>query len=333
MSFLTAASGILAATDPDLRSSTGASVDLPDLLDSFVDVDIAETTALLHVIATVHPDEPVRARSRQELATRRQPVPAVVRALDTVQVESAMLMADELGDGENLILSVVWPDVLPATVVLYIDHAVGTRPKDVMLISEPVATVLDAYRRLIEQQGGTQTLEPVDLADARATIEHALEGDAWMEGDPEAWPVLRPLVEWLTRLLPTGGTPYAGAMADAPTDPLEVVTDFQTAPESADLDLRPGSAHAEAAAVLFAWAASRFGTPMRWSPVTVECALAELPQSDGASPEALGAVPDVIEPVVRYCHRVIAAAESSRRETLEAIPRWLPSYREAMAER
>ena len=236
MAFVRLMSGLVAATDdgavlrergdgrPDEEQVP--SIAMADLVDSFIGTDVAETTAALHVIAALTADDLLSARIRRVLPSRRQPVPTLLRDLARVGVRAATFMGDQLGDGDNVILSVVWPDGPELTVVVYIDHAIGTRVKDVMLVDEPTAEVLQAYRELIAAEGLDSGLEPMPLADAWATLEHAMASGEqvdipWAEdGD---WPASRPLVEMLTRSLPSGGSRYGGTAAYPPVEPAAVV--------------------------------------------------------------------------------------------------------------
>ena len=52
------------------------------------------------------------------------------------------------------------------------------------------------------------SLVEMDPADARAWLEHGLSHHPVFTGQSEAWPGCRPLLHWLTRHLPVGGTPY-----------------------------------------------------------------------------------------------------------------------------
>ena len=45
-----------------------------DLLDTFLEIDVAETTALLHMVAAISPDDGLRSRAQAGLTTRRQPM-------------------------------------------------------------------------------------------------------------------------------------------------------------------------------------------------------------------------------------------------------------------
>ena len=45
-----------------------------DLLDTFLEINVAETTALLHMVAAMSPDEGLRSRAQVGLTARRQPM-------------------------------------------------------------------------------------------------------------------------------------------------------------------------------------------------------------------------------------------------------------------
>ncbi|HET8600505.1 MAG TPA: hypothetical protein VFL99_09275 [Segeticoccus sp.] len=302
------------------RPPAGQGVTLVELTESFLDTDIAETTAALHVLAALTGDDLQAARIRRELPRRRQPVPAMVRHLAEVRTRSVAFLHDELGDGENVFFDLVWPDGSVATVLVYIDHAAGTRVKDAFAVSEPIDTILDRYHELMEAEGRDETeLGPMDPADARATVEHALAGVRYVDGDSqETWPGARPFVEMLVRSLPTRGTRYAGPPAYRPLAPADALREFLASPE-ADV-LAGGAAQEEAAQLLLRHAAEQFGHPLRWSARTVEAALTEqLPFAAAVPDVVLEAVPGVLGPLVRYSHRVTGASRPVHEDAMHAV--------------
>lgn len=325
LAFILSVSTLLAALDVDGEAgpaADGPTPTAPELVDSFLGTDIAETTAALHVIAALTSDELTAARIRRELTSRRQPVPAVVRDLPDARVRSAAFVHDELGDGENVMLELLWPQGSEATAVIYIDHAVGTRIKDAFAVSNPMEAMRQRYRELIAEDGrGGAVIESLDLADARATLEVALAGVRHVEGDPEdTWPGSRPFVEMLLRSLPRGGTPYAGPEAYRPTEAAAVLRDFLASPEAKSLALGEDGPELDAARVLVDYAATWSGHPLRWSARTVEVALTEqLPLNPAIPTDTLDAVPDVLGPLVRYSHRVAGTGQANHQLTMEAI--------------
>lgn len=110
-------------------------MDLPGLVESFVGIDVAQTTAALYVIAALTTDELAATKIRRELPRRHQPVPDQVRDIAELRVASAWLAHDRLGDGERILLELVWPSGARASVSIYIDYTMGTRVKDAFAVS------------------------------------------------------------------------------------------------------------------------------------------------------------------------------------------------------
>lgn len=296
-------------------------------VDSMVEVDLAETTALLHVFAATTPDDLERHRIRRALETRRQPVPPTVSGLAEASVDSAYFMGDELGDGDNVILGLTWPTGERATAVAYIDHNMGTIVKDGFFIGQPVESIVDRYIEIARESGEfAMSPVPTDLADSRARIEQALThlDELHPDWEQEGWPMSRPLLEFFVRTLPTGGTAYAGRTAYA-VDVTELVETFLDSPEARTLEATPATR--EAAEALLVFALDHSGDPLRWSGVSVEvCLVSELPLDPGITEGALDEVPSVLPALIRFAHRELGISPGGTTETLEAVDRGLPDF-------
>lgn len=92
-----------------------------DLLQTFVDVDVAETTALLHMVAAMSRDELTRARARRAVRERRQPVPPHVSGLAEMTVTGTRVFSDRAGD--NHMLELTLPGEVRVTLVAYVERA------------------------------------------------------------------------------------------------------------------------------------------------------------------------------------------------------------------
>jgi len=321
------------ADDPDSER-----IPLDALVESFVETPYAESTAALHVIAALLPDELDAARVRRALAGRRHPVPEPVRGGREIGVEAAAKIGDELGDGDNVILGLSWPGTGGVTAVIYIDEAFGTRVKDVFLVPEPFDEVCARYRDLLFE-GGRRAAELADVApaDARAGIQQAIDrGDApdapWVpedwsgpDGDPLGWPAARPFVEMLLRRMPSGGVSVLTSSAQPEMSVLEAVQGFLGSPEAQGLDEH---GDLEEAAFLIAGDAAAFaGHPLRWSPVQVEIALTQrLPWARDATDAGLDAVEQVLAAFIRFAHRRLGVAPEGTAETLAAVDEWMPGF-------
>ena len=74
------------------------------------------------------------------------------------------------------------------------------------------------------------------------------------------------------------------------------------------------------------------GDPLRWSPVSVEIVLVDwFPRKVVDDVERLARLPDVLRAFIRYCHAERGIREALTTETLEAVDRWEPEYRELIA--
>ncbi len=316
-----------------------------ELVESFVHTPYAETTAALHVIAALLPDELDATRVRRAVATRRHPVPPPVLGLRDIEVTAAAKLGDELGDGDNIIIGLTWPGVGGATVVTYVDEAFGTRVKDVLVIPEAFDEVCTRYGELLADSGRRPSeLHEVTTADARASIQRAIDlGEAvdapltpedWSgpDGDPLGWPAARPFVELLLRRMPPGGTSVLTSSAQPEVSVADAVKGFLASPHARNLDAPGGDRGIhdgvrDTATLLAQDAEGWAGHPLRWSPVQVELALTQrLPWALEASEEALDGVGSTLPAFIRYAHARLAVAADATAETLAAVDQWLPSY-------
>lgn len=300
----------------------GAGDSAAALLESFMAINIAETTSALHVFLPYLNDE-AQAAARHTLAQRRQPVPPTVTGLIDARVDEAYFMGDELGDGDNVILGARWPDGWQCTVIVYIDHNMGTIVKDAFFRGEPAPTVVGYYNNLLDQEQESQRPMPLDLADARARVEQALAAwdisDADIETDQ--WPMCRMLIGLLASTMPEGGEAYDAARV--PVDVASVVDGFFASTEAEGLD-RHGP-DGEAAAALLTFAGER-GDPLRWSPVSVEVACVDGPVWDETvSDDAVYAIGSVLPRLVRYSHRELRITPAATSHTLDSVDRWVPA--------
>lgn len=320
------------------------------LVDSFVLTDLAETTAVLHVMAALTDDDLLRARILRELASRRQPMPTTVTGLAELRVRAAWTMIDPLGDGDNYVLGLEWPGGDQLTFVVYVDHNLGTLVKDAFLVPERVEHVVEHFVTVIAESGeGAPHPEPADVADCRACLEQALvnldlspisghEADYVDDDEGGMWPACRTLLDFVITRMPEGGEGYAsrhelgGApSAEAMEGFAQAFEGFAASPEAApfrdDTDGERYEATAEAAVHLLAFALAHSGDPLRWSAVTVEISLVDsLAYAPGVSERALDAVAEVLPALIRYAHRVRGVDPRHTESALEAVTRYLVDF-------
>lgn len=215
LGLLSLASSLLTVVDPRQadpftdRSQTAGGPSREELLNSFLEVRLPETCALLGAIAELTDDEVEQRRIRRELTDRPHKPPRWLRRLAPPRVLRALEMSHILGDGDNVLLDVRTGNDDALTVLVYIDHNMGTLVKDAFVVDEPLAALEEQFRQLSADEPDT-TFAELDLADARARIGEAIELTAitYPPLETETWPACRPLVEWVLRHLPEGGTGY-----------------------------------------------------------------------------------------------------------------------------
>ena len=192
-----------------------------DLLQTFIEIDIAETTALLHMVAALSPDQDFQRRARAALSARRQPMPPQVEGISQAAVGSTTMFGDSAGD--NLMLEILLPRAVRAVLVVYIERHPLPYVKDAFVVDAPLRQIHADYRRIMGEEGYSldDELEILAPAQAGAYLSQALEATPSAaqasEGSAEQWPMLRPFVEFVRHLLPAEGPGYGddGSIAGA----------------------------------------------------------------------------------------------------------------------
>lgn len=290
-----------------------------DTLDTFLEIDIAETTALLHMIAAMSPDEEHRSRARLGLTVRRQPMPPQITGLIDAQVTEAVAFADEAG--ENLMVELLLPRGVRAVLISYVELLGEPYVKDAFVVPESMAWVLEKYRELMAQEGSSldEVLEVVTPADARVRFTDALAAtpvDLDQPGDVEQWPMLRPFVEFVVGLIPEGGIGYDGlelidGLVDAGSrggserppwlleDGTDLVVEFMTSEHAAGLTRTPEQ-HDLVSALMVILDAT-LGDPLAWDSGITEWLLTDLlPTSPVVTEEVSAQIPAVVGPLAAW---------------------------------
>ncbi|MBA2489470.1 MAG: hypothetical protein H0V36_09175, partial [Chloroflexi bacterium] len=325
-------SGFVAVTDPRARDPFARDVqapDLGDLVESFVGAPYAETTAALMVIRALVTDELMQARISRELAQRRQPMPDWLVGLARSQIEPEVwFLTHVLGDGDDYLIGVSLPSGHSLSVLVYVDHNLGTVVKDAFVVPEPLEDFALKVGTTIDDPD--QTLTRTDPATARAAIEAAIEHGSrfYPPLSTDSWPMCRPLVEWILRQLPPGAVaPERKEWSTEET--AAIATDFFASRFGAALD------HEEERSLLetVLWFGTDYATgdPFRWSPVTVELLLDDwFPRKVVAEPAYLSKLPDLVRAFIRYCHDRLGIRAALTAETLAAVDHYEPGYQRAI---
>ena len=326
------ASSLLAATDPrgadPLASARGEPQDGPDrdeLITSLLGVRRPETSALLTAVAELLGDELASRRITRELADRSHKPPRWLRRLQPVRVERAIEMGHVLGDGDNVMLDVVTGTGHPLAVMVYIDHNLGTVVKDAFVVPEPLEALHARFAELTADEPDT-TFAELDLADAGARITEAIELGAitYPPFETDTWPACRPLVEWVVRHLPEGGTGYA--RPEWPEEDRDALIDRFLDSEYLTVDDLEA---AEDLTHVFMWFACDYGPgdPLRWSPVSVEILLTDFLHRKAILPdETMRLGPEVLRGFVRFAHAERSIRRQLTLDTLASLDRDAETY-------
>jgi hypothetical protein len=330
LDFLAYVSTLLAAVDPRgknpferERAGGPEGATLPQLVESFAQVVLPETTALLAAIAQLGTDELTRTRARLALATRPHPLPDWLARLGEASVYRTVESTHVLGDGDSVLLgSRLLGHEL--TTVIYIDHNLGTVVKDAFPAPGQIGEVAGRMREAADDPD--MTLRDIGLADARARVAEAIEVGAitFPPFETETWPASRPLTEWLLRLLPEGGTGYVRP-AWSGAAKTKLVKRFFASEFGKPLD----DADHRDLLDQFLWFGTDYGPgdPLRWSPVAVEILLADwIPRKIVASPEYLSEAPVLLRAFIRFCHAERKIRRALTDQTLAAVDEHEPEY-------
>jgi hypothetical protein len=330
LDFLAYVSTLLAAIDlrgenPFEREQAGRQegVTLPALLESFTEVVLPETTALLAALSELGPDELTRARARRALAARPHPLPDWLARLNAASVYRAVESTHVLGDGDNVLLGARLPGY-ELTAVIYIDHNLGTVVKDAFSAPSRISDVVGRLREAADDPD--ISYRDIGLADARARVAQAIETGAitFPPFETETWPAARPLTEWLLRLLPEGGTGYVRPTWSE-TAKKKLADRFFSSQFGTPLD------DADRRDLLddFLWFGTDYGLgdPLRWSPVAVEILLADwIPRKIVADVPYLSKAPALLRAFIRFCHAERKIRPGLTGQTLAAVDEHEPRY-------
>jgi hypothetical protein len=198
------------------RHGGGDDLQIDGLVDSFVQLDMPETTAVLVALAELVPDERVRIRVRLEVTRRADRLPAWIGDIGRAAAYRAAAVTHVVGDGENVLVGVRLGPVHELTVSVFVDHTLGTVARDAVVVPAAIAEVLATLRAAVDDPD--TRYNDIPLADARARITEAVERGARLRPDLETdeWPLCRPLVEWVARRMPDGGDGYERRAAPPP---------------------------------------------------------------------------------------------------------------------
>jgi hypothetical protein len=295
------------------------------LVQTFFEVELRETSALLAVIAELSGDEILRRRVRREITQRAHALPQWLTDLGQTHVDGTVEMVHVLGDGDNIMIGMSLPGGCALSLVVYIDHNMGTLVKDAFAVPEPLDTLIEQMRIASHHDPDT-TWAPLAPADARVRIQDAIElGDMTIPPlETDTWPACRPLVEWAVGMLPSGGRGYVRPHWD--DEALRELTGrFLASP------FGTGFADPDHRSLLesLLWFGTGYGPgdPLRWSPVAVEILLTDwIPRKIVADVPYLAKAPELLRAFIRFCHHERGIRAELTADTLAAVDTYEPEY-------
>jgi len=329
LALLAVASSILAALavrpNPFERQPQSDLPSMDQLVAPFLGIDLVEASALLTAIAVLSGDEPLRHRVSGEVARRAHTLPQWLVDLHLARpADRAVEVGHVLRDGDNVLLGVQLARGHNLTAVAKVDHNLGTLVRDAFVVAEPLTTMIE---RMQAASDPDTTVTDLDPADARARVNAAIAVSwmAWPPFETESWPACRPLLEWILRMLPGGGTGYQRPVWD--TEARDGLAErFFGSPFGADLD---DPDHRALLVGSLLWFATDYGPgdPMRWSPAAVEIVMADwIPRNIIADADQLAKVPGLLRPFIRFCHHERGLRPALTDQTLAAVDRHEPEY-------
>jgi hypothetical protein len=314
--------------DPFARSDAETGPTYVELLDTFMEVSIPETSAILAVAAATHPDELLRVRVKRELVDRRHKLPGWLRQLDFA-VTGVERTSEPFGDGEDLVVGVRIGTSYEFCLIVYVDHQAGSVVKDAFAVDQSLTDTMLAMRNMPGARDLTFT--SVDRADARARLEDAVAHGAmlWPPFETETWPALRPLLSWALAAMPSGGSTWQRPdWSDE--ERTQLTKTFLASPHARGL----GTPVDEDIVGTLVWYGTDYGPgdPLRWSPVSLEILLLDwIPRKIVADQDYLERIPDVLRAFIPFAHGRAGLDQSLTNESIQALDGFIPAYREAIS--
>jgi len=302
---------------------------IAELIESFIDVDIPETTALLTALAPLVEDRPDASSIAEELRLRTHRLPDWLTGLTPLRVIRVMTTTHPFHDGEDVLVEVLTEGGEGFTVVVYIDHNLGTLVKDAFV----APTDIDAVRAILmdEDEDSGVVMGPLDAADARARIEEAADAarQTFPPFESETWPLCRPLVEWVARLLPDGGDGFGAAQWDAAARS-DLERRFLSSPHADGLDAEQRDLIEP---LLWFGCDYGIGEPLNWSPTRVEIFLLDwVPRKLLLDQRELRKIPALLRAFVGFGNAETGLSNDLTAETLQAVDHFEPAYLAAIAD-
>ena len=330
MDLLALVSGLVAILDPRsagaFETSGEAQPQQRELVDALIGQSSVESTAVLTVMKTLIADDLLRSRISRELLGRRHQLPPWLPALEHATLdEEVWRITYALGDDDVYLCGLRLPTGYGITAVIYVDILQGGVVDDVQIAPEPLDELLPEIRAGLDQD---RSIDRFDPATARVILSAAVElgSDTTESPESESWPMSRPVIEWMLRMLPAGGTAPAGAEWSE-RDTARLADAFFASPYGADL------ADHDHRGLLqnLLWYGTQYGIgdPLRWSESAAQILLLDwFPRKVLAEPDFLVQLPDLLRAYVRFAHDRSGIRAGLTDLVLARIDEVEPAYRQ-----
>lgn len=300
---------------------------LDELVAAFIDVQVPETTALLAALGElVLDDDVLRARCRREVDARDESLPPWLAELAKTSVYRVVRMTHVLGDGDELLVGVRFADGQEMTCAVYIDHLTMSEVNDAFFVPDTINAVLEVGQAN-NNDPDTSFIE-TDLADARARLQNALDQPLAMMPleESDSWPAGRPLLQWLTQLMPVGSSTFELPQHDS-TLTGEVLGRFFASLVGLPFD---DIDHRELLEICIE---EGTGDPLRWSAARLRELLGAAVVYDNVMPlEVQLDAPELLRAFVPFAHAASGIRQELTVEALAAIDEAADDYRAMVVE-
>lgn len=332
--FLAFVSTIVSVSDTGEHEEASAA--LTGLVESFVGVDLAETTAALKVLSVLVTDPDLLQAISAELAHRSQPMPLWLRGIDEVRVSGAALMTEDTGAGDDVVIGIDWPGGGQGSFLTYVDHISGTVVKDAF----PSPMSLDETVRRMQSMAADEEdveIDDLELDEARGLIEEALEMGDSLEIDlqSDTWPSCRPILEWLLRTMPEPTdmprrAPELALAARAMSERMDLIHAFVDSPAAEAIGLElTDQGEDDFALTLVAGADALLGVDefTDWNPDRIERLLLQgFPVTALVDDGIARRLPEVLEAFAVWCLRQDNAPDKAVTAVRRAVQQAGPEY-------
>ncbi len=202
------ASAFVDSTDPRARPIIEATPEDDDeVLEQLLEMaglEARETDALAITVAALLPSSAALPRVRERIGATAW-LPTWLREIDDATVEHAFELFDAADEGDQLALEVRFPGGKTFSILIMIDNE-----QDVVTDGFAVPIGIEELTEIIDNdlESGISR-RPIDLGAARARLEEAIDMgfNVFPAFETDTWPDLRPLTEWVVRLLPEQNEP------------------------------------------------------------------------------------------------------------------------------